>query len=118
MPCARSGCPTRRSSPGGLQALTIEARLRNHAPAYPDDLLLVHASVAEVGRLRFTFTYEVRRESDGALIVSGETVHICLESGHEQPGRVPDWLRDALNRLRPPRLAGRRGCSWLNRSGT
>jgi acyl-CoA thioester hydrolase len=86
----------------GVRALTVEARLRNHAPAIADDLLLVHTSVAEVGRLRFTFTYEIRRETDSALIASGETVHICIEAGREQPGRVPDWLRDTLNRLRAP----------------
>jgi acyl-CoA thioester hydrolase len=65
----------------GLHALTIEARLQNHTPAYPDDLLLVHTWVADVGRLRFTFAYEIRRESDGALVASGQTVHICLEFG-------------------------------------
>ena len=85
-----------------LHALTVEACLRNHSPAYADDLLLVDASVTDVGRLRFTFGYEIRRESDHVLIASGETVHICLEAGREQPGRVPDWLRDALNRLRAP----------------
>jgi len=53
----------------GVRALTVEARLRNHAPASADDLLLVHTSVAEVGRLRFTFAYEIRRESDAGLIV-------------------------------------------------
>jgi acyl-CoA thioester hydrolase len=96
------GLPYQEILARGLHALTVEARLRNHAPAYADDLLLVHTSVSEVGRLRFAFTYEIRRESDDALVASGETVHICLESGREQPGRIPDWLRDALNRLRPP----------------
>ena len=86
----------------GVHALTVEARLQNHAPAIADDLLLVHTSVADVGRLRFTFTYEIRRESDSVLIASGETVHICIEASREQPGRVPDWLRDTLNRLRAP----------------
>ena len=94
----------------GVRALTVEARLQNHAPAIADDLLLVHTSVADVGRLRFTFMYEIRRESDSALIASGETVHICIEAGHEQPGRVPDWLRDTLKQLRAPdRLPGEPG---------
>lgn len=92
----------------GLNALTIEAKLKNHGCARVDDLLCVHMRVTEVGRLRFSFAYDVRRQTDDALIASGETLHICLDHATGQPARVTDWLRDGLNQLSggPPESSG------------
>jgi acyl-CoA thioester hydrolase len=94
------GLPYSEIQARGLNAVTVEARLRNHAPAYTDDLLIVYTSVGDVGRLRFTFTYEIRREQDQAVIASGETVHVGLDAHSGQPSRIPDWLRAVLERLR------------------
>jgi acyl-CoA thioester hydrolase len=85
----------------GLNALTVEAKLNNHGCAQVDDLLFVRLYLADVGRLRFTFGYEVRRERDDALIATGETMHICLDSGTGQPARLPLWLREGLTELAP-----------------
>jgi len=86
----------------GFNALTVEARLINHACAHVDDLIVVHMTAAEVGRLRFSFDYNVRRVSDNALIAAGETTHIFLDAARNQPARLPEWLRNALLRLREP----------------
>jgi acyl-CoA thioester hydrolase len=83
----------------GLNALTVEAKLKNHGCARVEDVLFVHMRPVDVGRLRFTFTYDVRRESDGTLIATGETMHICLDSGNGQPARLPEWLRHGLGEL-------------------
>lgn len=52
--------------------------------------------MSDVGRVRFTFAYEIRRDGDDALVASGETVHICIDGLRGQPERVPDWLRASL----------------------
>lgn len=83
----------------GLNALTIEAKFDNRRCAHVDDVLLVRAWPSDVGRLRFTFCYEVRREGDEAVIATGETVHICLDGSTGQPARLPDWLREGLVQL-------------------
>jgi acyl-CoA thioester hydrolase len=83
----------------GLNALTVQAKLTNHGCAQVDDLLFVLARAHDVGRLRFTFSYDVRRDSDSALIATGETTHICLDNATGQPARVPEWLRDGLVEL-------------------
>jgi acyl-CoA thioester hydrolase len=83
----------------GFNALTIEAKFDNRRCARVDDVLLVHTWPSDVGRLRFTFGYEVRREGDDAVIATGETVHICLDGGTGQPARLPDWLREGLWQL-------------------
>jgi acyl-CoA thioester hydrolase len=83
----------------GLSALTIQAKLENHECAHVDDVLLVRTWSSDVGRLRFTFSYEVRREGDHVVIATGETVHICLDGSTGQPARLPDWLREGLMQL-------------------
>jgi acyl-CoA thioester hydrolase len=83
----------------GLSALTVEAKLENHGCAHVDDVLLVHIRNTNVGRLRFTHRYEVRRKADNGLIATGESTHICLDSGSGQPTRLPEWLRDGLKTL-------------------
>jgi len=83
----------------GLNALTLEAQLDNHVCAHVDDVLFVRTRPADVGRLRCKFSYEVRRESDQALIAIGETVHVCLDNSTGQPARLPDWLRHGLMQL-------------------
>jgi acyl-CoA thioester hydrolase len=86
----------------GCSAPVVEARLRHHAPAYPDDLLVLRTWATDVGRLRFTCAYELRRERDDALIATGETVHVCLDTAAGRPARLPDWLGETLDRLRAP----------------
>lgn len=93
------GLPYHEIVARGLNALTIEAKLDNRECAHVDDVLLVRTWSSDVGRLRFTFSYEVRREADDTVIAAGETVHICLDGSTGQPARLPDWLRDGLAQL-------------------
>jgi acyl-CoA thioester hydrolase len=93
------GLPYEEIVARGLNALTIEAKLTNKDCAHVDELILVHVRPVDVGRLRFTFSYEVRREADDGLIATGETTHICLDSGTGQPARLPSWMREGLQRL-------------------
>jgi acyl-CoA thioester hydrolase len=95
------GLPYEEILARGLNALTIEAKLTNQECARLDDLLFVHMWPTQIGRLRFSFEYEVRREGDQALIATGQTTHICLDSGTGQPARLPDWMREGLHRLEP-----------------
>jgi acyl-CoA thioester hydrolase len=84
----------------GVNALTVEAHLANHDCAYVEDPLVVHTSLGKAGRLRFSFVYEIRRDTDNTLIASGETVHVLVDSAVGQPSRVPNWFYAALEPLR------------------
>jgi acyl-CoA thioester hydrolase len=93
------GLPYEEIVARGLNALTIHAKLANHGCAHVEDLLLVRTRPSDVGRLRFRFSYDVRRSSDYGLIATGETTHICIDGATGQPARLPDWLRDGLMEL-------------------
>lgn len=86
---------------GGLHAAVVEATVRYRQPARFDDLLVVRVAAADVGRARFTFAYEVVREDDDrSLLATGQTVHACVEAATLRPVRLPQSVRDALERLR------------------
>ena len=75
-----------------------EARLTNHGCAHVEDPLIVHTSIGQAGRLRFSFVYEIRRETDDTLVASGETLHILVDAGSGQPSRVPIGFTALWNR--------------------
>jgi acyl-CoA thioester hydrolase len=83
----------------GVHLVVIEATVRYLQPARFDDLLLIRTNAAEIGRARFTFVYDVQRESDGARIAAGHTVHACVDAESLRPVRLPDWMLDDLRKL-------------------
>jgi len=93
------GLPYEAIQARGMNALTVEAHFANHDCAYVEDPLVVHTSLSKSGRMRFSFVYELRRDTDNALIASGETVHVLVDSAGGQPCRVPDWFYIALEPL-------------------
>jgi acyl-CoA thioester hydrolase len=84
----------------GVHLVVIEATVHYRQPAKFDDVLLIQTSVAEIGKARFSFVYEIRREVDEALIASGHTVHACVDAQSLRPLRMPAWLVEDLLRLK------------------
>jgi acyl-CoA thioester hydrolase len=83
----------------GVHLPVVEALVQYRAPAVFDDVLLVRTRATNLRGARFTFTYEVVREADGAPVASGHTVHACIDATSMRPVRLPGWLRDELARL-------------------
>jgi acyl-CoA thioester hydrolase len=86
----------------GLHLAVVDATVRYRQPAFFDDLLLVDTHATDVGGARFTFVYEVRREKDGLLVATGQTVHAFVDAQSLRPVRIPAWLRADLLRLSRP----------------
>ncbi len=82
-----------------VTAAVVEARVRYVAPARFDDELLVCTRIAELGRLRFRFEYEIWRDADRVLVASGHTEHVLLQHGSLRPVRVPDEIRVSIERF-------------------
>jgi acyl-CoA thioester hydrolase len=73
----------------GLRLPVIEARVRYKAPARYDDLLRLETELTQTRGATFQFAYSVRRE--GVELVSGETLHACVNA-QGKPTRVPPDL--------------------------
>ena len=82
-----------------VTAAVTEARVRYVTPARFDDELIICTRVAELGKLRFRFEYQIWREADRTLVASGETQHVLLSHGSFRPVRVPDEVRARIERF-------------------
>jgi acyl-CoA thioester hydrolase len=82
----------------GIEALVLESHCRYVVPAVFDDLLYVHTRCVGLRGARFRYEYAIVRD-DGTLMADGYTAHACVDSATLKPTRVPDWLRDAIDRV-------------------
>ncbi|MBI4026840.1 MAG: acyl-CoA thioesterase [Verrucomicrobia bacterium] len=71
----------------------VECVLRYHAPARYDDLLDIETGVLEIGRVRMTLAYRVRRSE--TLLVTASTLHAATGLD-EKPVRIPSDLQAVL----------------------
>ncbi|MBU4564546.1 MAG: acyl-CoA thioesterase [Proteobacteria bacterium] len=81
----------------GLHLPVTEAGLRYHRPALYDQLLTVEASVAWIKRASLRFNYKIfgPGEQELSLLVTGFTVHGCVDvSGRIKP--LPAWVAPLL----------------------
>ncbi len=86
-----SGGSYREVEKEGRMLPVVEASCHYRAPARYDDVLVVRAEVTEVRGASLTFTYEVRRESDGEVLCTGLTRHACVRRDG-RPTRIPDEI--------------------------
>ena len=81
---------------GGVEALTLEVRVRYHKAAYFDETLRVWTRCTDVRGARFSYEYRVERQ--GELVADGFTRHAVVDSETYRPTRVPAWLAEAVTR--------------------
>ena len=75
----------------------VEATAHYKSSARYDDLLVIRAAVTELRRASLSFEYEIRRETDGAVLVTGRTVHACI--GRDgKPTRLPEKVTELLRK--------------------
>lgn len=77
----------------GLHLPVSEAWIKYHQPARYDDDLVIETTVAWIKKASMRFEYRLLRRGDGGetLLVSGATVHACVD-GDGRVKRLPDWL--------------------------
>jgi acyl-CoA thioester hydrolase len=89
------GYPYSQLERDGVSLAVAEVTARYHRPARYDDEVRVTAALSQLGSRGMTFSYEVRRASDGELLVTGATRHISIDA----EGKVtllPVALRERL----------------------
>ena len=76
--------------------VVAEASCSYKKPAVYDDLLRVRTRIVKLQRKIIRFGYEVLRDSDSALLATGETLHvICGKNG--RPKNLPEKYITALS---------------------
>lgn len=89
------GLPYSEVEADGVRLVVIEACCRFHRPARYDDRVMIRTTLGEVTKARIRFDYEARLKADGALLVSGHTVHAATDL-QGRVRRMPEQLRAAL----------------------
>ena len=80
----------------GVRLVVNEIRVRFRAPARYDELVQVRTRLAEAGRRRIVFHYDIERA--GALLAEGESVHLVAGSD----GRARVLPEDLLALVQAP----------------
>ena len=75
--------------------MVVEASLRFKAPARYDDRLMVGTRVVKMRGKLLGFDYEIRQADSGLLLVTGETLHICLGKD-KRPRELPAQVLEAF----------------------
>ena len=98
------GFPYSKLEADGFTLVVTEAAAKYHYSAGYDALLTVRTMITELRPVRMRFEYRVIAE-DGHLLVSGHTVHACINA-KMKPTRIPADLRKFIEKnlllLSPP----------------
>ena len=86
------GHPYSRMEAEGIALAVAEVTARYHQPARYDDEVVVLTCLEALGSRGMAFSYEIRRATDGVLLVSGKSTHVCVGlDGRVR--RLPEELR-------------------------
>jgi acyl-CoA thioester hydrolase len=89
------GYPYAEMEADGVMLAVAEASARYRLPARYDDEVVVSTCLAEFRSRAMTFTYEIRRATDGALLVTGSTKLIATDT-EGRTKQFPEALRARL----------------------
>ena len=81
----------------GIFLPLVEMYIKFHFPTYYDEIVTVTATVKELPTTRVVVNYEIHNES-GKLIASGETTQAFLDAKTMRPMRIPDFLKEDMEK--------------------
>ena len=84
----------------GIEALTIEAHVRYLGAVRFDDRMRINVRCGDLRGARFRFDYLIERVTDvrAEPVADGWTLHATVDHESLRPTRLPDWLREAIER--------------------
>lgn len=83
----------------GLLLPVIDAHLRYRYPARYDETVVVRTRLQKMRSSGMTFEYEVVRERENDVLVTGETKHVWLDRDRWKPVRFEKKAPDIAERL-------------------
>ncbi len=73
----------------GIYFVVLEAQVTYRRSAVYDDVLHVKATLAELPLMKLTIKYEITRNNDSEILVTGQTVHVFTNALTNKPIRPP-----------------------------
>jgi YbgC/YbaW family acyl-CoA thioester hydrolase len=87
------GMDLRQMAATKLYPVVVRTEIDYKRPATLGDALLIHGRLDELQRARFWCAFEVRRESDDALLVTARQCLALVQMPEGKPVRLPaEWL--------------------------
>lgn len=80
----------------GTDFYYVEARCQYKGRAFFEDVLHVHARIANIGNTSFSFEFSIFEESSDRLIATGRIVAVAVDLETNKPVPVPQKLRRAV----------------------
>ena len=97
----RSGVAYCDIEAAGALIVMTKCSAKFHAPARYDDELILTTTLTRLTTARLDHTYELKRASDGATLVTAETTLACVDpDGAIQP--IPPAIREAVEGVAEP----------------
>jgi acyl-CoA thioester hydrolase len=90
------GVSYRAIEASGFFVVLSDLRVRYHASARYDDLVLLRATLHGARSRQLSFDYKLRLGTTGALLVSARSEHIVVSRATGRPTRLPPELLVAL----------------------
>jgi acyl-CoA thioester hydrolase len=90
------GASYREIETAGYFVVLSDLRVRYHASARYDDLVLLRVALEGARSRQISFAYELRLAETGALLVSARSEHIIVSRATGRPTRLPPQLLAAL----------------------
>ena len=81
---------------GTFEIQTVRQVVEWKVPARFDDVLEISVWASRIGTTSFTLSFELRRASDGTLLVSSETVYVHVDPGSFLKRSIEPRMRAAL----------------------
>ncbi|HUK40861.1 MAG TPA: thioesterase family protein [Candidatus Acidoferrales bacterium] len=89
------GLPYGEIEKQGFHFPVTEVSCRYIQSARYDEVVKIETELSTLGRASLTFSYQVSRDADGALLATGFTKHACID-GAGRVSRIPGALEKAL----------------------
>ena len=81
----------------GIDFFVVKATLEYHAPAHYDDELNIGVKLERIGNSSMGFKLGIFQAENH--LISGEIIYVSADPQTRKPLRVPDVLREAVERL-------------------
>ncbi len=78
---------------GGMPSPIVHASADFRSPARFDDVLVIHARVAEIRRTSFAFEFRVLHKAENRVVAEGRSVQVVIDEKTWKPIPVPEDFR-------------------------